>query len=465
MGHVMTGLILLIIVLGAGIGVLLFFIIRSLVAPKRVALLQTLLKQGKAQAAIKAAKNIVAREPRNQEAHYFLGQAYLADGKPELALMEYKTVNQIGIFGPTVPEVEFRKKMAQIFVKFNQAEEALKEYLLLVKLEADNADHYFWSGKLFSERSRNDMALNYLRKAVELDPRHGKAHLELGLLLFKDKKAVEAKAELEAALRYEPENLQTYYYLGKLQKDSHDYVAALLSFEKAQRDPDFKSKALVERGGCYMSMNALDKAIPELERAVKMAADEASSEALYGRHFLAMCHEKMRNLDKAIEQWEKIYAKKPSFRDVAEKLSHYQEYRTDDKMKDYLSSTREEFVEICKAIVAQGMSLQIRDVSEVANGCDIVAVEGDAGKWLNARKMPRLVRFMRSPEMIDEAAVRGLMEMMKKVGMTRAVLVTSSSFSRTAMEYADSRPIDLINKDQLTEMLNGVDIYGNAKRS
>ena len=48
--------------------------------------------------------------------------------------MEYKSVNQIGIFGPTIPEAEFRTKMAQIFIRFNQAEEALKEYLLLVKL-------------------------------------------------------------------------------------------------------------------------------------------------------------------------------------------------------------------------------------------------------------------------------------------------------------------------------------------
>lgn len=461
----MTGLIFLIIILGAGIGILLIFIIKSLIAPKRVALLQTLLKQGKTQAAIKAAKSIIAKEPRNQEAHYFLGQAYMAEGKPELALMEYKTVNQIGIFGPTVPELDFRKRMAQIFIKFNQIEEALKEYLLLVKLDGNQADYYYWCGKLFSDRDRNDMALNYLRKAVEIDPRHGKAHQELGLLLFKDKKAVEAKAELEAALKYEPENLQTYYYLGKLQKDSHDYVAALLSFEKAQRDPDFRAKALVERGGCYMSMNALDKAVPELERAVKASSDDASSEVLYGRYFLAMCHERMRNLDKAIEQWEKIYAKKPSFRDVAEKLSHYQEYRTDDKMKDYLSTSREEFVEICKSIVLQGMSLQIRDVSEVANGCDIVAVEGESAKWLNARKMPRLIRFMRAPEMVDDGVVRGLMEMMKKIGMTRAVLVTSSNFSRTAIEFADSRPIDLVNKDQLTEMLNNVDIYGTAKRS
>jgi tetratricopeptide (TPR) repeat protein len=461
----MTGIVFLIVVLGSGIGVLAFFLIRSVIAPKRVEMLLSLLKQGKVAAATKAAKAIIAKEPRNAEAHYILGQAYLADNKGELALMEYKTVNQIGMFGPGLNEVEFRRKMAQLFARFGQSEEALKEYLLLVKLEPFQADHFYWAGKLFSERNRGDMAMSYLRKAVELDPRHGKAHYELGLMLYKEKKTVEAKLELEASLKHESDNIQAYYYLGKLQKESHDYVAALLSFEKAQRDSDFRVKALVERGGCYMSMNAIDKAIPELERAVKTAGDDGSQESLYARYFLAMCFEKTRDIDKAIEQWERIYAKKTAFRDVAEKLSHYQEFRTDDKMKDYLTSSREEFVEICKALVTQGLTLLVRDIQEIPNGCDIIAVEGDSAKWLNARKMPRLIRLLRVPDLVDETTVRALLENMKKLNLTRAAIVTSSGFSRTALDFANSRPIDLINKDQLQEILDKVDLYGAARHS
>ena len=49
----MTGMLLIIILLGAGIGFLLFVIIRSIIAPKRVEMLAGLLKQGKAQTAIK----------------------------------------------------------------------------------------------------------------------------------------------------------------------------------------------------------------------------------------------------------------------------------------------------------------------------------------------------------------------------------------------------------------------------
>jgi len=85
------------------------------VVPKRIEMLEGLIKQGKVQTAAKSAKAIIARDPRNAEAHYLLGQAYLADHKSELALMEYKTVNQIGSFGPTIPETDSVKPWPSCF--------------------------------------------------------------------------------------------------------------------------------------------------------------------------------------------------------------------------------------------------------------------------------------------------------------------------------------------------------------
>jgi tetratricopeptide (TPR) repeat protein len=202
-----------------------------------------------------------------------------------------------------------------------------------------------------------------------------------------------------------------------------------------------------------MSQGALDKAVPELERASKQIKDESLPESLYCRYFLAMCYEKTRNLDQAIEQWERIYAKKPNFRDVAEKLSQYQEYRTDDRMKDYLTCGREEFAEMCKAVVTGPMGLSVRDVTEVQNGVDIIAVETDSDKWIAAKKMPRLIRFLRVSDNLDDGTVRSLLDQMKKLSIVRGSVVTSSGFTRTALEFAENRSVELLPKDKLQEML------------
>jgi tetratricopeptide (TPR) repeat protein len=460
----MQFLIPTVIVLVLCISALLIFVIRSLITPTQIPTILGLIKNGRNAAAAKALKALISKDSRNSAAHYLLGILYLAEGKTEIALMEFKIVNQISQFGQDVPEIEFRKRIAELFLRFNQHEEALKEYLLLAQIEPLVAEHYYMAGRLFTERNRSESALSYLRRAIEIDPRHAKAHFELGLILYHDNKPVEAKTEMGLALRYEPDNPAAHFYIGKLLKENHDYSSALVSFEKSMRDPELKVKALVERGGCYMSLNEFDRAVPELERAVRSAKEETSNESLYARYFLAMCYEKEREVDKAIEQWERIYVKKSNFRDVAEKLAQYQEFRTDDKIKDYVTCGRDVFKEICTSIVSSAMQLMVREVSEVPNGLDIIVVENDSQKWLGAKKLPRVYRFLRTPEVLDDAPIRSILDQMKKLGVVRGAIVTSSGFTRTAMDFAENRPVEIIGKEQLQGLLNQADFFSSPRK-
>lgn len=449
----MSFVIVLIIFFGIAVGVLSYFLIRMIVMPKRLSAVADLLKQGRLQVAGKLVKAILVKEPRNAVAHFYMGKIYLAEGKPELALMELKSVSAIGQFELEIPEIEFRKLIASLYERFGQLEEALKEYIMLSKNDPNNAEYFYQCARIFDERGKEDVAVKYARKAVELDGRHGKAHFILGLILYKTKHPLESKAEFEFAIKHDPGNYDSYYYLGKLQKESNDYTGALLAFEKAQKSPAFKIKALVERGGTYMSQGSFENASIELERAVKMIKDEGSTEALYARYFLALCFEKLKNLDRAIEQWEKIYVRKPQFRDVSEKLTQYQEYRTDDRMKDYLTCGKDEFVELCKNLAANALSLSVRDTLETPNGVDFITVENESDKWLGAKKMPRLIRFLRVSEALDESAIRSLLDNMKKLAIIRGALVTSSTFTRSAVEFAENRSVELHNKESLQELL------------
>ena len=250
--------------------VIIIFIVKNFAMPKKRSALAGLVKQGNLSAAIRLGKQITAKDPRDAEAHYFLGQSYLGEEKPELALMEFKKVNEIGAFDGFCTEADFRNQLARLFIQFNHQEEALKEQLLLIKLEPNVAEHYFHVGFLFEGRDNTEKATDFYRKAIEIDPKHSEAHCKLGQILYRGKHPVEAKLELEAAIQNNPENYKVFYYLGRILKENHDYVGALLAFEKAQRDPNLKVKTLVERGSCYMSLNALDKAVNELERAIRL---------------------------------------------------------------------------------------------------------------------------------------------------------------------------------------------------
>lgn len=451
----MVELIIIIIVVSAALITLLLVILRSLLNPRRIATVQLLLKQGKISQAIRLARQLISKDPRNPDAHYLLGLAYLESQKPELALMEFKTINNIGIFTNICEEIPFRKTCAKLYMQFHQYDEALKEYLLLINLEPTVAEHYYFVGDLFEERSRSDKAELYFQKAIELNPQFGLAYFRLGKIQLSLKKPIEARLSLEKSLKYDPDNVQAYFYLGKLMKENHDYVGALINFEKAEKEPSLKLKVLLERGTCYMSMNNYDNAISELERAVRLGQDENRNEVIYARYFLGLCYEKTRQFEKAVENWEKVYAKRPQFRDVAEKLSQYQDLRTDDLIKDFLTASKAHFTEICQDLVT-ALKLEARDISELPNGLQILAVESES-KWRGARKMPKLIHIYRSPEPIDEPVVRSMHEMMKKLNIIKGLIINSTNFTRRALEFAETRPIDLYDKDKLLELLHTVE--------
>jgi tetratricopeptide (TPR) repeat protein len=453
-----TGIIIVLIIIATGLlGVLVFFLIKSLAAPRRISTLQEQIKQGKPAQAIRTAKQILAKDSRNNEAHYLLAQAYLQDNKPELALMEFKTVNQISDFSGICKEAPFRKEIAALFLQFGQEEEALKEFLLLTKLEPYEAENYYQAGRLFENRNKGGQAAKLYKKALETNPRHSDSWFSLGSLMYRAKKQAEAKDALQKALKLRPDNFKAYFFLGRILKDSRNFSGALGAFENAQKDPDFKIKSIIERGSCLIAMKNYDKAQSELERAIKLSENEEdSNELMHARYFLSMCYEKTRNLDKAIEQWEILFSKKKNFRDVAEKLSQYQELRGDDRIKDFVTESPEKFEKTCYKL-AEAMGLSVTDYTAQSEGCRMTAVERSTGQWRNTRKFPRFIRVTRVPENIDLPVVREFHEFMKKAGVNRGYYICSSSFTRSAYDFVESRPIDLIPREKLQELLKKVE--------
>ena len=122
-------------------------------------------------------------------------------------------------------------------------------------------------------------------------------------------------------------------------------------------------------------------------------------------------------------------------------------------MKDYLTCGKEEFSSLCKLVTTNTLNLAIRDTMETANGVDFITVENETDKWLATKKMPKLLRFLRVSEALDESAVRSLIENMKKLSIIRGIIVTSATFTRTAVEFAENRSVELYNKEQLQEFL------------
>lgn len=456
-------IIILATVLFGGLGVFVYFVVRMILKPQLVNNLSNLVKQGKNAQAIRVAKQILQKDPRDCETHYLLGQALLADGKDELALMEYKTVNRISDFRGALKEVIFRKEMADLYMKFDQHEEALKEYLLLIKKEPHEANHLFMAGLIFERRKKPVQALNYYKRAIQQDGNHADAYLHLGMLLYAAKKENDAKGILLKALKLNSSNYEVHYYLGKINKDQKNYSAAIENFDKGQKAQDFKIKCLIEKGFCHIMTKNYDQAMTDLERVLRLTETEKAGEReiLFARYFLALCYEKNRKLDQAISQWETIYTKDKNFKDVAEKLSQFQDLRSDDVMKDYMTATNAEFEETCSK-VADIMNHSVTDIQMVKQGCRVFVVEKNTGQWRNARKFPKLMLFLRATANVDLPVIRDFHEDITNFKVSRGMIFAGTQFTRTALEFAESRPIEIYSKDKLQELLHKANKQGKA---
>lgn len=99
--------VIVIAILLTGVIFLSFIVLKSLVKPKRKDTIVKLIKAGKYTAAEKVAKQILLKDPRDYLTHYLLGRAYIADKKNELALVEYKYVNQNAVFDAKIQKKSF----------------------------------------------------------------------------------------------------------------------------------------------------------------------------------------------------------------------------------------------------------------------------------------------------------------------------------------------------------------------
>ena len=439
---------------GAGFVIFLVMIIRRLASPRKFLELEKLIESGNTKAAIRYAKAVLARNERSPDAHWYLGECYLAEDRSDLAAVEYKYITNYGKYTNAATEKKVRSRLAHTYLKLEQLDESQKEFILLSKLDPGNYENYYNIAKLFEQRNYSDSALTNYKKVIAINPQHSDSHMRMGIIYLKKQQMNEAKKAFLTSLKHDPQNLACYFHLGRISKISGNISSALGHFEKSQRDPDLRQRALLEISNIYITKGDRTRAIAELERAIKLGTENVPV-VLALRYLLAQCRETNKELILAVEQWEKIYAVSPKFKDVAEKLAVYSDLRTDDKLKDFLTASQTGFQNYCTELV-QSMGLAIQDVFlRNQDVVEVFALESQS-KWRNAKKSPSIVKVFRSIEPISYDDIRVLYDQMRKINAIRSIVITASKFSRAAVEFAQIRPIDLIDKEELTKMLKKI---------
>ncbi|HSG48542.1 MAG TPA: tetratricopeptide repeat protein, partial [Longimicrobiales bacterium] len=84
-----------------------------------------------------------------------------------------------------------------------------------------------------------DEAIDAYRRALELDPSHSDAHLNMGRLLHEAGRIEEAEEHYRRAVSADPESARAFYNLGVALEDQSAAAAAMEAYQAARRlDPE-----------------------------------------------------------------------------------------------------------------------------------------------------------------------------------------------------------------------------------
>ena len=203
-----------------------------------------------------------------------------------------------------------------------------------------------------------------------------------------------------------------------------------------------------------MEKGQFPKAVMEFERGLKFAKKGSDTE-LNLRYFLAEWQEKMRDIHSAIVNWEKIAEVNPKFKDVHQKLANYSEFRQDDRIKDFMIAGLAQFEHITRKII-NGMNYNITDIEIISDTeIEVIAIENE-GKWRNTRQSNRIIRIIRTTESLEEGYFRRIHESMRAKNATRILVITTGDISAKAIEFANTRPIEIKGKAELVELLKKI---------
>lgn len=423
------------------------------IAPRKIEEIARMIDAGQTGLAIKRLTEALEKDDRDFYAHYLLAEAYKKEGNIQFAILEYRQVLKLGKYNEKVTEVNIRDKLAAIYKERNAIEEARKEYLILTQIDPLNYQNFFELGVIFYNNGMFDKAISYLKKSAVLNRNHDQTFYYIGQTMYRLANYQEAKQALAEAIRIDQGNYKAHYFFGLVLRQLGDYEWAIKEFEVAGKSDELRVKCYLAKGTCYTERDQFPKAILEFEKGLKYARKGSDSE-LNLRYFLADAQEKMRDLYSAITNWEMISKVKKSFKDVPAKLKLYADFRQDDNVKDFLIAGLAQF-EILSRKLVEVMGFNISEIEIDEMEVEIIAIEPE-GRFRNLRRGSRLIKIIRNTDMINDTLLRKLHETMKTKSANRVMIIAAGEFSQSAIEFANTRPIDLLGKTELVSLLKKI---------
>lgn len=229
------------------------------------------------------AERLVKAQPNSANAKFLLARVYARSGKASDAL---KILDNLDASNPDVEtlknslvvnsaqdtaslekELEKNPKNADILSRLcvlsrvSNPPKALDYCRRAAEIEPNNLQHYIAYGAALVQAKQFENAVSLFRKVLPVAPDNYTAHANLATALFELKRYAEAKTEYEWLTQKKPDLAVAYYFLAITHDQLGEYAEALDTYRK------FLSLADTKQNG--LEIDKVNLRLPLLEKAVK----------------------------------------------------------------------------------------------------------------------------------------------------------------------------------------------------
>lgn len=406
-------------------------------------------KKGKS-AILKEAEKKLARNPRDITALRELGNIYFEDKNWEKAYGVYKSLFEISASDSEVNVAEASLRMGIAANKLGRFDDSLSALMLSYKKNPDSYECNLYLGKGLYEKQVYDKAIACLKKVKLLKPDSSEADLMLGMCFFKLQKFREALPFLKKVIDENPANKEVLYYLGVSMVETGMGDRALKVFIHLRPDPLFGPQACLEAGKLHERVKDYNSAIQDYEIALKLPSvpDQILVQI---RYRAALTYIAMKDISKGLAMLKQVQALKPGYKDVDTLFARYSELNQNKNLQVYLMAGTSEFIALCRNFITKyypDATVKVTD-SEVNQDSVDITCEIEHPKW----SAKHLFRFYRGQGALSDISVRECHGKMRDTKCDKAICITLGNFSESAHKFIEGRPIDLIEKEQLSKRL------------
>lgn len=249
-----------------------FFGFNSLVAFDDVSLNisgDKLYEKGKIQEAINEFKLALKLDPGNENVHNSLGVCYGLQSHYDSAIAEFQKAIALA---PGEYMALYNLGLVQLLMK--QPDRALEYFLDADKINGNNYEVAFQTGKLYLETGNFKKGRPYLERAAELEPQSGQVYRYLGDCYRASHRPQDAISAYKKAIKHNPHDAAALSALGNIFDDQGENPEISLMFLR-------ESIALSPENGLFhhrlarhfSNQNHLDDALKEFVRAKSLGYD------------------------------------------------------------------------------------------------------------------------------------------------------------------------------------------------